>query len=47
MQTIADERRMIMMRIAIAIVLCALALAVVVPALIIAGRCEEDRDRKK
>ena len=32
-----------MMRIAIAIVLCALALVVVVPALIIAGRCEDDR----
>lgn len=41
--TIADERRMIMVRIAIAIALCALALVVVVPALIIAGRCEDDR----
>ena len=30
-----------------AIALCALALVVVVPALIIAGRCEDDRDRKK
>lgn len=43
METIADERRMIMVRIAIAIALCALALVVVVPALIIAGRCEDDR----
>lgn len=42
-ETIADERRMIMVRIAIAIALCALALVVVVPALIIAGRCEDDR----
>ena len=32
-----------MVRIAIAIALCALALEVVVPALIIAGRCEDDR----
>ena len=31
-----------MVRIAIAIALCVLALAVVVPALIIAGRCEDD-----
>ena len=32
-----------MVRIAIAIALCALALVVVVPGLIIAGRCEDDR----
>ena len=32
-----------MERIEIAIALCALALVVVVPALIIAGRCEDDR----
>lgn len=32
-----------MVRIAIAIALCALALVVFVPALIIAGRCEDDR----
>lgn len=32
-----------MVRIAIAIALCVLALVVVVPALIIAGRCEDDR----
>ena len=32
-----------MVKIAIAIALCALALVVVVPALIIAGRCEDDR----
>lgn len=32
-----------MVRIAIEIALCALALVVVVPALIIAGRCEDDR----
>ena len=36
-----------MVRMAIAIALCVLALVVVVPALIIAGRCEDDRDRKK
>ena len=32
-----------MARMAIAIALCVLALVVVVPALIIAGRCEDDR----
>ena len=40
MQTIADERRTIMARMAIALFVLAL---VVVPALIIAGRCEDDR----
>lgn len=32
-----------MVRIAIAIALCVLALAITIPALIIAGRCEDDR----
>ena len=36
-----------MVRMAIAIALCVLALVVVVPALIIAGRDEDGRDRKK
>lgn len=36
-----------MVRMAIVIALFVLALVVVVPALIIAGRCEDDRDRKK